>query len=152
VLVVFDDGLGDNTLQHSAAMEYLLTKGRHADMSAIVISQAANRLLTPTIMASASNIVFGRLNPDAYKVLAKSMFTGMRSKELEDWVHSNVGENYVFGVCQQGMAGLRRLKASSSLPSVKLPPAEALQAISDKFSARAGSAKDSDSDSDDEDL
>jgi hypothetical protein len=64
--------------------------------------------------------VFGRLNPDTYKVLAKPMFTGMRSKEFEDWVHSNVGENYVFSVCQQGMAGLRRLKASESLPSVKL--------------------------------
>ncbi len=52
------------------------------------------------------------------------------------------------------MAGLRRLKASESLPSVKLPPAEALQAISDKFSARAGSAEESDSDSDsnDDDL
>jgi hypothetical protein len=52
------------------------------------------------------------------------------------------------------MAGLRWLKASESLPSVKLPPAEALQAISDKFSARAGSAEDSDSDndSDDEDM
>jgi hypothetical protein len=34
---------------------------------------------------------------------------------------------------------------------VKLPPAEALQAISDKFSARAGSAEDSDSDSDSDD-
>jgi hypothetical protein len=122
-------------------------------MSAIVISQSPNRLLTPTIKASASHIVFGRLNPDAYKVLAKSMFTGMRSKEFEDWVHSNVGENYMFGVCQQGMAGLRRLKASASLPSVKLPPAEALQALSDKFSATAGSAEYSAEYSDsDEDL
>jgi hypothetical protein len=82
VLVVFDDGLGDNTLQHSAAMEYPVTKGRHANMSAVVISQAANRLLTPTIKASASHVVFGRLNPDAYKVLAKSLFTGTRTESL----------------------------------------------------------------------
>jgi hypothetical protein len=87
-------------------------------------------------------------------VLAKYMFTGTRSKEFENWMHSNIGENYVFGFCQQGVAGLRRLKASASLPSVKLPPAEALQAIpvSDKFSARAGSAEDGDSDSDYDDL
>jgi hypothetical protein len=55
-------GLGDNTLQHSAAMEYPFTKGRHANMSAVVISQAANRLLTPTINAGASHVLFGRLN------------------------------------------------------------------------------------------
>jgi hypothetical protein len=76
VLVVFDDGLCDTGLEKSAAMQHLFTNGRHANLSAIVISQASNILLTPVIKASASHILFGRLNPDAYKVLGRSMFTG----------------------------------------------------------------------------
>jgi hypothetical protein len=148
VLVVFDDGLGDSSLQHSKAMEYLFTKGRHANLSAIVISQAANRLLTPTIKASASHVLFGRLNPDACKVLAKSLFTGMRTTECEDWVHSNVGENYMFGVCQQGVAGLQQLKASASLPFMKLPPVATMQVVAAKFAALQMSDVDGDGDGD----
>ncbi len=99
--------------------------------------------------------MFGRLNPDAYKVLAKSLFTGMRTKEFEDWVHSNVGENYMYGVCQQGVAGLQQLKASSSLPSMKLPPVATLQVVAAKFAGLKMSDVDDDSDSSsdsDEDL
>jgi hypothetical protein len=112
ILMVFDDGLGDTSLEKSKALEYLYTKGRHANVSVILISQAPNRLLTPFVKASASHIVFGRLNPDAYKVLSKSMFHGMRQKEFEDWVHTNLAEKFMFGVCQQGVGGLLRLRAS----------------------------------------
>jgi hypothetical protein len=144
VLIVFDDGLGDSSLEHSKAMEFLFTKGRHLNLSAIVISQAVNRLLTPTIKGSASHIIFGRLNPDAYKVLGKSMFMGMRLREFEDWVHVNVNAPYTFGVCQQGVGGLWRLRASAALPKVVLPPVEAVEAVAAKLAAAAPLADDDD--------
>ncbi len=66
----------------------------------------------------------------------------MRTKEFEDWVHS------MFGVCQQGVAGLQQLKASSSLPSIQLPPVAMLQVVAAKFAALNDSDSDSDSNED----
>lgn len=149
VLVVFDDGLGDSGLEKSKALQYLFTMGRHANLSAVVISQAPNRLLTPVIKASASHIMFGRLNPDAYKVLGRSMFHGLKQKEFEDWVAANVAGPYVFGVCQQGVGGLLRLRASAQLPKVVLPPPESVEAVAAKLSAvSAPRAADQDSEDD----
>ena len=62
-------------------------------------------------------------------------------------MHSNVGENYTFGLCQQGVAGLQQLKASSSLQSIQLPPVATLQAVATKFAALKMSDVDDDSDS-----
>ena len=82
-------------------------------------------------------------------MLGKSMFHGMRAKELENWIHENVAEQYMFGVCQQGMGKLWRLRASAQLPTVQLPPVAAVEAVRARMAALAEAQP---ADEDDEDL
>ncbi len=77
------------------------------------------------------------------------MFHGMRQKEFEDWVHTNLAEKFMFGVCQQGVGGLFRLRASEKMPVIKLPPIEAVNALSEQVSASAAARK-SEEDSEDD--
>lgn len=63
------------------------------------------------------------------------MFHGMKQKAFEDWVHVNVNAPFVFGVCQQGVSGLIRLRASPKPPTVKFPSQAAVEALAARWTA-----------------
>jgi hypothetical protein len=57
----------------------------------------------------------------------------MKQKDFEAWVHAHVDAPFVFGVCQQGVGGLSRLRASLQLRNVTLPSQAAVEALAAKW-------------------
>jgi len=62
LLVVFDDVLGDKSAQGSEEILYAYAMGRHVHIHPILISQTANRVLTPAIRNNADYFLMSRLN------------------------------------------------------------------------------------------
>ena len=62
VLLVLDDVLSDREAERSRFIKALYTKGRHYDLSVILISQTSNVALSPAIKQNSDYILYSRLN------------------------------------------------------------------------------------------
>ena len=94
LLVVFDDVLGDGTAEGNKEILYCYAMGRHINIHPILVSQTANRVLTPAIRNNADYFVLSRLNRQQLQEVWESI-TNMDRKEFIAFVeHTN--KNYTF--------------------------------------------------------
>jgi len=85
LLIVFDDVLGDESAQGNKDILYCYAMGRHINIHPILISQTANRVLTPAIRANADYFVLSRLNRMQLGEVWESI-TNMEKREFISFV------------------------------------------------------------------
>ena len=94
LLVVFDDVLGDGSAEGNKEILYCYAMGRHINIHPILISQTANRVLTPAIRNNADYFILSRLNRQQLQEVWESI-TNMDRREFIAFVeHAN--KNYTF--------------------------------------------------------
>ena len=96
LLIVFDDVLGDESAQGNKDILYCYAMGRHINIHPILISQTANRVLTPPIRNNADYFVLSRLNRQQLGEVWESI-TNMDKKEFVSFVEL-ANKNYTFVV------------------------------------------------------
>jgi len=62
ILVVLDDVLGDKSAENNDVVMKFYSQGRHAGISIILMSQIANRILSPAVLQNSCYILYSRLN------------------------------------------------------------------------------------------
>jgi hypothetical protein len=85
LLVVFDDVLGDDSVQGNKDILFCYAMGRHINIHPILISQTANRVLTPPIRNNADYFVLSRLNRQQLGEVWESI-TNMDKREFISFV------------------------------------------------------------------
>ena len=96
LLLVFDDVLGDERAQGSKEILYAYAMGRHINIHPILISQTANRVLTPPIRNNADYFVLSRLNRQQLGEVWESI-TNMETREFISFVELT-NKNFTFVV------------------------------------------------------
>jgi len=96
LLVVFDDVLGDDSVQGNKDILFCYAMGRHINIHLILISQTANRVLTPPIRNNADYFVLSRLNRQQLGEVWESI-TNMDKREFVSFVEL-ANKNYTFVV------------------------------------------------------
>jgi len=81
VLLVLDDVLSDKEAERSRFIKALYTKGRHYNLSVILISQTSNVALSPAIKQNSDYILYSRLNRFQLAVLWESI-TNMDKRDF----------------------------------------------------------------------
>lgn len=81
ILVVLDDVLDDKNAVGNDTVMAFYTRGRHANISVILMSQVANRVLTPAVKENSCYILYSRLNRQQLSVLWESI-TNMDKQEF----------------------------------------------------------------------
>jgi hypothetical protein len=81
VLVILDDVFDDKSAVRNETITAFYTRGRHAGISCVLLSQASNHLLTPTIKENACYILYSRLNRQQLGVLWECI-TNMEKQEF----------------------------------------------------------------------
>ena len=96
LLVVFDDVLGDDRATGNKQILQCYSLGRHLGINPILISQTANRVLTPAIRNNADYFVLSRLNRQQLGEVWESI-TNMEKRDFIAFVeHTN--KDYTFVV------------------------------------------------------
>ena len=93
VLVVLDDLLG--SVKNSDEILKLYSLGRHFNITPVLISQTANRLISPTIKNNSDHMFISRLNRQQLTDLWKSCITNMSKKSFEHLVET-LNKNFNF--------------------------------------------------------
>ena len=96
LLVVFDDVLGDERALGNKEILYAYAMGRHINIHPILISQTANRVLTPPIRNNADYFVLSRLNRQQLGEVWESI-TNMEKREFIQFVEE-VNKHFTFVV------------------------------------------------------
>ena len=96
VLLVLDDILGDERATGNKEILYAYAMGRHINVHPILISQTANRVLTPAIRNNADYFVLSRLNRQQLGEVWESI-TNMEKREFIGFVE-RVNKNFTFVV------------------------------------------------------
>ena len=73
VLVILDDVLGDKSAENNAEIMGFYARGRHAHISVILMSQVANRVLSPAVKENSCYILYSRLNRQQLGILWESI-------------------------------------------------------------------------------
>jgi len=85
LLLVFDDVLGDERALGNKEILYAYAMGRHINVHPILISQTANRVLTPPIRNNADYFVLSRLNRQQLGEVWESI-TNMEKRDFVSFV------------------------------------------------------------------
>jgi hypothetical protein len=96
LLLVFDDVLGDDRALGNKEILYAYAMGRHINIHPILISQTANRVLTPPIRNNADYFVLSRLNRQQLGEVWESI-TNMEKRQFVGFVE-RVNKNFTFVV------------------------------------------------------
>ena len=96
LLLVFDDVLGDERALGNKEILYAYAMGRHINIHPILISQTANRVLTPPIRNNADYFVLSRLNRQQLGEVWESI-TNMEKRQFVGFVE-RVNKNFTFVV------------------------------------------------------
>ena len=62
ILVVLDDVLGDRSVENNAIIMKFYATSRHFQCSIVLLSQFANRVLSPAVLQNSDYILYSRLN------------------------------------------------------------------------------------------
>lgn len=62
ILVVLDDILGDRSVENNAIIMKFYATSRHFQCSIVLLSQIANRVLSPAVLQNSDYILYSRLN------------------------------------------------------------------------------------------
>lgn len=96
LLVVFDDVLGDERATGNKQILQCYSLGRHLGINPVLISQTANRVMTPAIRNNADYFVLSRLNREQLGNVYESI-TNMEKRDFIAFVeHTN--KDYTFVV------------------------------------------------------
>ena len=97
VLLVLDDVLGSPEARYSSYIDLVFVRGRHVNISVILISQVANTVLSPLRIQQADLVLYSSLNRGqlerlflATKNIARDEFVGFSERYC--------GMAYVFGL------------------------------------------------------
>jgi len=85
LLLIFDDVLGDDRALGNNEILYAYAMGRHINVHPILISQTANRVLTPPIRNNADYFVLSRLNRQQLGEVWESI-TNMEKRDFVSFV------------------------------------------------------------------
>jgi hypothetical protein len=96
ILLVLDDILGDERATGNKEILYAYAMGRHINVHPILISQTANRVLTPAIRNNADFFVLSRLNRQQLGEVWESI-TNMEKRDFISFVE-RVNKNFTFVV------------------------------------------------------
>jgi hypothetical protein len=96
LLLVLDDVLGDERALGNKEILYAYAMGRHINIHPILISQTANRVLTPPIRNNADYFVLSRLNRQQLGEVWESI-TNMEKREFIQFVEE-VNKHFTFVV------------------------------------------------------
>jgi hypothetical protein len=96
VLLVLDDILGDERATGNKEILYAYAMGRHINVHPVLISQTANRVLTPAIRNNADYFVLSRLNRQQLGEVWESI-TNMEKREFIGFVE-RVNKHFTFVV------------------------------------------------------
>lgn len=96
ILVILDDVLGDRSAENNQAIMSFYARGRHSNISVILNSQVANRVLSPAVKENSCYILYSRLNRQQLAILWESI-TNMDKGEFIKF-SEYVNKNYNFVV------------------------------------------------------
>jgi hypothetical protein len=96
ILLVLDDILGDERATGNKEILYAYAMGRHINVHPVLISQTANRVLTPAIRNNADYFVLSRLNRQQLGEVWESI-TNMEKREFIRFVE-RVNKHFTFVV------------------------------------------------------
>jgi hypothetical protein len=96
LLIVFDDVLGDDSALGNKDILYCYAMGRHINIHPILISQTANKVLTPAIRNNADYFILSRLNRMQLAEVWESI-TNMERKDFISFVE-RANKNFTFVV------------------------------------------------------
>ncbi len=94
--MVFDDVLGDKSAQGNEEILYAYAMGRHINIHPVLISQTANRVLTPAIRNNADYFLMSRLNRQQLGQAWESI-TNMDKRDFISFVE-RANKNFTFVV------------------------------------------------------
>ncbi len=96
ILLVLDDILGDERATGNKEILYAYAMGRHINVHPVLISQTANRVLTPAIRNNADYFVLSRLNRQQLGEVWESI-TNMEKRDFINFVE-RVNKHFTFVV------------------------------------------------------
>lgn len=95
VLVVIDDVLGDRSAENDATIMKFYAQSRHANISIVLMSQIANRILSPAVLQNSDYILYSRLN----RMQLGNLFEAITNMDKQEFVrfseHVNRDYNFV---------------------------------------------------------
>ena len=95
VLVVIDDVLGDRSVENDATIMKFYAQSRHANISIVVMSQIANRILSPAVLQNSDLILYSRLN----RAQLGNLYEAITNMDKQEFVrfseHVNKDYNFV---------------------------------------------------------
>jgi hypothetical protein len=94
ILVVLDDVLGDKSAENNALIMKFYAISRHFSCSVVILSQIANRILSPAVKQNSDYILYSRLNREQLCALFEAI-TNMDKKTFIKFSES-VNKDYTF--------------------------------------------------------
>lgn len=132
----------------------LISAGRHANLSAVLCSQVAKYVVTPTIKVNASHILFTRVPADSLGSLSTGIMfnppglphTATATEVSRAFVRFACAlPQYTFGVCVQPSGELFQVKAEPRgpppPPQLPLTPLEEAEAVSEGLNSEVVAAQ-----------
>jgi len=95
ILVVLDDVFDDRNAVRNETITAFYTRGRHSGISCVLLSQASNHLLTPTIKENACYILYSRLNRQQLSILWESITNMDKQEFIRFSEHVNKDYNFI---------------------------------------------------------
>ena len=95
VLVILDDVLGDRSAENNEAIMSFYARGRHANISVILNSQVANRVLSPAVKENSCYILYSRLNRQQLSILWETITNMDKTEFIKFSEHVNKNYNFV---------------------------------------------------------
>lgn len=95
VLVILDDVLGDRSAENNEAIMSFYARGRHANISVILNSQVANRVLSPAVKENSCYILYSRLNRQQLAILWETITNMDKAEFIKFSEHVNKNYNFV---------------------------------------------------------
>jgi hypothetical protein len=95
ILVILDDVFDDKSAIRNETITAFYTRGRHSGISCVLLSQASNHLLTPTIKENACYILYSRLNRQQLGVLWESITNMDKQTFIRFSEHINKDYNFI---------------------------------------------------------
>ena len=96
ILVVFDDVLGDRAVENNSMIMKWYATSRHFGASVCLLSQIANRILSPAVLQNSDYILYSRLN----RTQLCNLFEAITNMEKKEFIKFSeyMNRNYTFVV------------------------------------------------------
>jgi len=94
ILVVMDDILGDRAVENNAIIMKFYATSRHFQCSICLLSQIANRVLSPAVLQNSDYILYSRLN----RTQLSNLFEAITNMEKQQFIRFSeyINQNYNF--------------------------------------------------------